>query len=304
MAAPYVPPHLRGRNQPASSTVPVPGTAAGAQQRDTTGPGSGVVNKQSHSLQEIHQYYWPNSEGRNKATSISLHASAQNPKDLTYVLLFKDANPRWSEEGIIFVKSNLEVLPVELSDVLESSNNDGSNDTGNFMTSITPTKANGYAPIAIFSQSRRGKGFNFNGWYRVLSVEFLEPQSPELQNMLEQKWSFSQHHGQKEKTLYCNTMLKKPWAVVKFEKDEEANNRREAPNIPKLGVTDLLKMLRLRDNNVKRDTQDMLQDTRGMLHITCDMLKDVREMVEEIREVVKDGLKSSASDEVEGGQSA
>lgn len=47
-------------------------------------------------------------------------------------------------------------------------------------------------PIAMFKQinpSRAAERFVFEGWYRIGLFDFLEPQSPELVRMLEQKWT-------------------------------------------------------------------------------------------------------------------
>ncbi|KAJ4415743.1 hypothetical protein N0V82_007173 [Gnomoniopsis sp. IMI 355080] len=50
---------------------------------------------------DIHDYYWAPQSNEN----------ALNSDRLKYVMLFKDANPRWASDGIIFVKSSLELLP-------------------------------------------------------------------------------------------------------------------------------------------------------------------------------------------------
>ncbi|KAI8966501.1 hypothetical protein F5Y11DRAFT_158174 [Daldinia sp. FL1419] len=41
----------------------------------------------------------------------TFHDSKEHPNQLSYVLLFIDANPRWADDHIIFVKSNLGLLP-------------------------------------------------------------------------------------------------------------------------------------------------------------------------------------------------
>ncbi|CAN8104144.1 unnamed protein product [Discula destructiva] len=41
----------------------------------------------------------------------TINASAADPNKLECMTLFHDANPRWESDGIIFVKSNLRILP-------------------------------------------------------------------------------------------------------------------------------------------------------------------------------------------------
>lgn len=72
---------------------------------------------------DINHYFWPNRkdtdedqlrdqwQSKKKVHQGTLNASADAPDQLKYVMLFKDANPRWNSDGIIFVKSSLHLLP-------------------------------------------------------------------------------------------------------------------------------------------------------------------------------------------------
>lgn len=70
---------------------------------------------------DIHDHYWApqTTDGdQNSPTPFiatmhhsTLNSSALDRDKLTYVMLFKHANPRWNSDGIIFVKSSLHLLP-------------------------------------------------------------------------------------------------------------------------------------------------------------------------------------------------
>jgi hypothetical protein len=272
MAARYIPPHLRSENRHLDSKV----------------PGTDVGTELFHSLREIEQYYWPSIEERTvDHTRTTLHASAQNQEALSYVLVFHGAQPRWKDDGILFVKSNLDLLPVELAGELtsSSSNNNGSHaQSEDSKTSATPTKAAEQGPIAAFSETPDTHGvqkFKFDGWYRITRVAFLAPHSPELERMLEQKGSFAKHGGKSEheKAQYCNAKLKVKWAVVKLTKDEKATDERGNPNIRSLGVNEMLRLLRLTDGNSKtNNTPDAL---KGELDSTAIDATEGKEQEEE-----------------------
>ncbi|RMZ88156.1 hypothetical protein DV736_g4620, partial [Chaetothyriales sp. CBS 134916] len=90
----------------------------------------------------------------------TLHASALRPGQLSHVLLFHGANPRWETSGIIYVKSGLQLLS-RASSILAPANN---------------------TPIAIFSQqtaTSRGPPpllrFRFLGYYTIADVRVLQP---------------------------------------------------------------------------------------------------------------------------------
>ncbi|KAI2639197.1 hypothetical protein GGS21DRAFT_417173 [Xylaria nigripes] len=59
---------------------------------------------------EIHQHFW-NGQRVHIATNATFHASKDCPQELSYLLLFSGANPRWANDRIIFAKSNLSLLP-------------------------------------------------------------------------------------------------------------------------------------------------------------------------------------------------
>ncbi|QDS67701.1 hypothetical protein FKW77_005541 [Venturia effusa] len=65
------------------------------------------------SIRDIQHHFWKSeSDGM---TGFGEHATLNNAADnkhgLSYVLLFRGANPRWKSHNIIFVKSNLDILP-------------------------------------------------------------------------------------------------------------------------------------------------------------------------------------------------
>lgn len=205
MAARYIPPHLRSEYQ----------------RPDSKDPSTDAGTERFHSLREIEQYYWPSIEETTmNKTNDTLHASAQNPETLSYALLFQGAHPRWKDEGILFAKSNLNLLSVELNllsvelaeNLTSSSNNNGSRaqqEDSKPNGNGTPSKAAELGPVAVFCQTLNAHGaqqFKFDGEYRVVRVEFLAPHSPELERMLEQIWSLEKQDSQSQhkKIQYCN----------------------------------------------------------------------------------------------------
>lgn len=120
----YVPPNLRGNHaqHAASSSEP-------DRQDDKPQPSPAGENPFLH-VDDIHEHFWPppaalldttNENAKDVAIAPcsprllrshgTLNASASDPHTLRYIVLFADANPRWESERIIFVKSNLELLP-------------------------------------------------------------------------------------------------------------------------------------------------------------------------------------------------
>lgn len=236
MSGRYVPPALRAKSQPSA-----PEDSPATRRSEVSHVDEGL-----RSSSEISHYYWPNEDARRSQTkSTTLHDSAQTPGTLAYVLLFKGANPRWNE-GIIFTKSNLDLLPTDISSesasetpATQSKENDKSKDSKE-KPDLNSTRSSN--AIAVFKQlsdvrSATVRNFTFDGWYRISRLEFLEPNSEKLVRMLEQKWSYTTSKGQvrqKQRAREGWTQsLSFRWAVVKLEKDE--------------GLTDVLKVPMLED---------------------------------------------------------
>lgn len=66
------------------------------------------------SIRDIQHHFWKsgsNEEMTGFGEHATLNNSVSNKDGLSYVLLFRGANPRWKTDNIIFVKSNLDILP-------------------------------------------------------------------------------------------------------------------------------------------------------------------------------------------------
>ena len=337
MAGRYIPPHLRAKSQAVENTNGTDTSDnstsasgyAGPSLRGGDRPSEHLTARGSHldedlySNREIEHYFWPDQEYV-ASTGKTLHDSAASSGNLAYVLLFKDANPRWESDGIIFTKSSLDLLPAELASSPDdaaaaastsaSVSNDDHADTSAsdlsktesvhiqaredakwqedaLSTTSTPTIAysetevtNPIAtegaesePIVVFAQMRRSnlaahRVFKFIGYYRIARLQYLQPKSPELVRMLEQKWTVTNHRTGRK--IFKNRdpkgweeSMSMKWAVVKFEKHAEADNERGQPQIEKLedengeehtgrsvagekkGVNELLKELRINDRD-------------------------------------------------------
>ncbi|KIX94101.1 uncharacterized protein Z520_10127 [Fonsecaea multimorphosa CBS 102226] len=299
MAGRYIPPALRAKgeqqqlgkaNDHRRDGPTTPLSLRGGYSRPLTTRSDALPDGDLCSTREIEHHFWPEREhesfgGRQK----TLHDSAATPGSLSYVLLFKDANPRWQDDGIIFTKSSLELLPADLADKTEENGatdgtaaevlkatstlngNDHENESANEAVGPEKPEANQDEklgstphaeadkiqhpprhqhqgqPIAVFNQLRRSqtdssRTFQFAGYYRIVRLTFLQPHSAALVRMLEQKWSLKNprtgqvRQRQRDASAWQES-LKMRWAVVKFERDEEA--------MKSLGV---LKIERLEDD--------------------------------------------------------
>lgn len=229
----YVPPHLRNK---INATAP-------AKQRDSS--------PDQHSPAEIRNHFWPTPEpgGEACADSKTLHASAASPDSLAYVLLFEGANPQWPTHHIIFTKTSLDLLPTHLIDPPDGDSQADNSQRRDSMARVDPptvselaSEAQAIQPIAVFEQVRlqakKGRSFTFAGWFRVQRVALLEPGSPALVRMLEQKWTKKDRYGNpvpiKRDTAGWKASLAHRWAVVKMIKDEVAEKERGKPVIERL----------------------------------------------------------------------
>lgn len=102
----WVPPHRRNQSGSWSSSSPT-----------SSSPSTSLVHGiQYHDVRDIQNYYWRlGEEDKDKPAqfpdSATLNASGKSNDELAYLLLFHDANPRWESDKIVFVKSNLDLLP-------------------------------------------------------------------------------------------------------------------------------------------------------------------------------------------------
>lgn len=122
-------------------------------------------------------------------------------------------------------------------------------------------------PIAVFEQASRHQSgpFRFAGYYKIASLEYLAPRSRELFQLLEQKFTQVDRFGrakQKQRSAASwKASMKHRWAVIRMEKDQDANDSLPPPKIevrsdlaeegdassPKKSVNELLKELRMKN---------------------------------------------------------
>lgn len=98
---------------------------------------------------------------------------------------------------------------------------------------------NDTGPIAIFEQvtKRQDGHFRSAGYYQITNLQYLPPQSADLYRMLEQKFSTIDRFGRWKQNARSaaswNASMSFMWAVIKMERDEEANARLGPPNLTK-----------------------------------------------------------------------
>lgn len=320
----YVPPALRKKQQQPAGDGEL--NTADENARPLEDPTNNLApNKQPlYHRGDIHDHYWSNgkkidhdspaavNEGLRHGT---LNASAAEPDKLKYVMLFEDANPRWHSDGLIFVKTNLNLLPgseqfsddkasemtstndtdaehnlaeqgvrcradldelkedckTEMSstekqiDDVKAENTSVSNsrrvNADNSGSTYTPDLSlYNLGPIAIFEQvGGRNGAFRFLGYHKLGRLVFLAPHSQELLRMLEQKFTMVDRLGQvKQQQRSRNSWeasMGHRWAVIKLEKDGEADaallppdikiRERRENTLPRKSVNELLKDMRL-----------------------------------------------------------
>ncbi|KAI7494013.1 hypothetical protein KC367_g8330 [Hortaea werneckii] len=217
--------------------------------------------------------------------SRTLHDSSASPGRLAYVFLFNQANPRWESDHIIYTKSNLDLLPAELAKEPQTTSNDAAGSTtspqpkagaadavdqaendkarpkavpdgshtksgASLASGEGGIRENSAGAIAIFKQVQPSKeqqahAFNFEGWFKIERLAFLEPQSPELIRMLQQKWQKTDRFGnvvqRKRDEKGWQESLSHRWAVIKFAEDQEAKQTRGTPNIERIVEKDIPK---------------------------------------------------------------
>lgn len=199
--------------------------------------------------------------------SSTLHAAASDPAKLAFITLFRGAHPRWTTDNVIFTKSRLGLLPgcseyeehaTPTAPANHESNHGGSNvaDSEYIRTSssaagcqeldkndwvqdvdaFTPVEeapAPLTDPIAVFNET--ASGFKFVGWYRVIRITILEPQTAELKHMLDQKWappdpSWKLRPERRDSKAWHRS-FNRYWAEVKLIKDKVADKKRGHPLI-------------------------------------------------------------------------
>ena len=113
MAGRYIPPALRNKpsQAPPSTFSTAPNTASSARDSDLTRRRLSDLkltpeqSKQLYTLHEILCHFGDVSAGS------TLHDSAKTPGELAYVVLYRNANPRWYGDKIIYVKTKIWLLP-------------------------------------------------------------------------------------------------------------------------------------------------------------------------------------------------
>jgi hypothetical protein len=129
------------------------------------------------------------------------------------------------------------------------------------------------------SGKRLTRGYKFDGWYNISKVSFLEPYSEELIRMLEQKWTKKDRYGrvrvEERRGADWNKSLSYRWAVVKLDRDEDADREKgelkierlpgdmpKSPGKPRKSVNEMLAEMRLKDGQPKAvNSEATINDT-------------------------------------------
>ena len=308
MASRYVPPHVRNK-----------GSSSSGQENSAPISKSSKHDEELFTPDDIEAHFWPkkfaaddlDQEGEASLRS-TLHASEAHPEKLSYVILFKGANPRWFADKIIYAKSNLDLLPVspdtkeniqstdtphndEITEQLSSkvdppkSANESKKSDASVLQHSTPIST----PIAVFQEiaAPRPRSIRFAGYHTISHLDILQPHSPELIRMLEQKWSITDRHGRvkyKERDAESwNRSLRFKWAVIKFKSDPAADEERGTPKIERNGpngdfqcdganksVNQMLRELRMSDESKE---EEKIAVSEGIVSEMSSEVKDDRQ---------------------------
>ncbi|TRX98612.1 hypothetical protein FHL15_000686 [Xylaria flabelliformis] len=72
---------------------------------------SQVDQSDLYHLRDIQTYFWGSVDDSRDSRSSTFHDSKDRPEQLSHLLLFFGANPRWANDHIVFAKSKLALLP-------------------------------------------------------------------------------------------------------------------------------------------------------------------------------------------------
>ena len=311
----YIPPNLRKKSTGSVQPEAPPVAPQDPYDRNLT-------------LDEIKNHFWPSNgdvEEESKPTHDSckgklLHDSSQAPGKLAYVVLYWGANPHWNSKNIIFTKSSLELLPKEFAEQPQDDAASGADQKTNRHTSgvniedrsnvsasndVQDSQSKNAKPSAVFKQmsaKHQTRGYQFEGWYIVDDLQFLEPNSPELIRMLEQKRSRQDKHS----NTYMPQRRGADWdkslgyrrCVVKLKIDKNACRDKGEPQIERLpepaprsarksstankSVNEMLAELRMKD--AKPETAAGEESERGSLwrDMSCHLSLHLRTMAHRI----------------------
>ncbi|KAI0487578.1 hypothetical protein F4859DRAFT_262336 [Xylaria cf. heliscus] len=87
------------------------GSRGGYQRDSFQKPRSQVDQSDLYSPRDIYNYFWGSVDDTNDSRSSTFHDSKARPGQLSHLLLFFGANPRWADDHIVFAKSKLALLP-------------------------------------------------------------------------------------------------------------------------------------------------------------------------------------------------
>ena len=247
-ASRYIPPHLQnksGSSQDESKSATANADSNQLLQRPLQDLKlSSADENAGYSVDEIATHY--NNDQLGVASKAStLHSSASKPHELVYVLLFRNANPRWESDQIIFAKTNIDLLP-GYSDfkastdggtstaqvdgatkVTTSSENPslGASDghhrsptsdhpanSATEETQVTTSNENDTSPLIPVFTERSYRRFTFSGYFHIINVDFLAPGSAALIRMLEQKWAPAHNSGRGDQRTGTKQRNPEKWA--------------------------------------------------------------------------------------------
>lgn len=295
----YVPPAFRKKQQEpeSKSEKKHDDSKPAAQQRRDSG-NDGFHRERLPRAEDVHDHYWPSEaeeegEGMRFTVHSTLNSSRSEPDALKYVVLFKDANPRWQSDRIVYVKTNLYLLPgsetfgdavaaqkKEQEDPVNGEGEAGARQSqppseggssADIATHTPDLSAYHLEPVAVFEQvGSRSGGFRFAGYHAIARLQFLEPRSQDLVRMLEQKFSVVDVFGrvvrQQRSPEAWKASLEHRWAVLQLARigDEEAEGKGlAAPDIKVEEVVERgVKKKKKGEEAPKKSVNEMLKEMR------------------------------------------
>lgn len=209
----------------------------------------------------------------------TLNATEAEPDKLRYVLLFRDAHPRWKADMIIYAKSELHILPrtteKNSSDTTTSTESEAPHsksleqappDSASPPTEPLTTRIAFFAEDNNSPRSYSRAGFKFIGYFNLIHMQILRPNTPDLARMLEQKWTRTNSWGKARQVQRDPEAWKKSlgyaWAVLKFEKDEKVTAELGEPNIKVLDKVPSSKEKEIVPRASRKSVNEMLMDMR------------------------------------------
>ena len=225
----YNSPHLRGIEKGTSASIPL---AFASDSDDGPSKSPKPVRETEDTVPQNHKRLVYTIEeiaavfgrGQVRSKTTTLNSTFARPKTLAFILLFKDPAPNYLGNKIL-AKTNTDVLLNHPLSTKDSSHNTrfpefSHLDVSGAVFPIFQGRGPRETPGGVY------KFWQCLGWFRLSTVQYLEPGSPALARMLQRKWSNKKRDMQR-----WLEGLMAHWCIIEVESVKENNGSNPMKNI-------------------------------------------------------------------------